>query len=72
MFEGIICGFIIFTVGYLLIMRITARQADVLYGEFIQSDGHRPDKVPSTFAATFAAIQRLLPGLRLPARRKFQ
>lgn len=68
MFEGIICGFIIFTVGYLLIMRITARQADVLYGEFIQSDGHQSDKAPSTFAA----IQRLLPGLRLTLRRKFQ
>jgi hypothetical protein len=66
MFEGIICGFIVFAVGYTLAMRVMARRADVLHGEFIQPDGvRRLDAAPTLLAS----IQRYLHGVRLPARR---
>jgi hypothetical protein len=38
MFEGILLGLILFVVGYTLAMRLMARRADVLHGEFIQAD----------------------------------
>jgi hypothetical protein len=38
MFQPIFLGLIVFAVGYTLAMRLTARTADVLHGEFIQSD----------------------------------
>ena len=39
MFEGIVVGFIVLAVGYVGFMRLMARRADVLHGEFIQRDG---------------------------------
>ena len=65
MFEAIVCGFVVFAVGYVALMRQMARSADVLHGEFIQPDGfQRPAAL-----SWFAAIQRYLPAMRLPARR---
>jgi hypothetical protein len=66
MFEGIICGFIVFAVGYTLAMRVMARRADVLHGEFIQPSESRP---AGTAPTLFANIQRYLHGVRLPVRR---
>lgn len=44
MLEGIIFGFVVFVAGYVMLMRLMARRADVLHGEFIQghSRGDRP------------------------------
>lgn len=39
MLEGILCGLIAFAAGYVLIMRMMARRADVLHGEFIKPEG---------------------------------
>lgn len=64
MFEGIICGFIAFAVGYGVLMRIMSRRADVLYGEFIH--GRRPASTMSRLAAIFSSYVQ---GVRLPARR---
>lgn len=45
--KGILLGLIVFAVGYTLAMRIMARRADVLHGEFIQSDERTATAVPS-------------------------
>jgi hypothetical protein len=65
MFEGIIGGLIVFAIGYTLAMRVMARRADVLHGEFIQPNGPRHPAAPTLLAS----IQRYLHGVRLPARR---
>jgi hypothetical protein len=65
MFEGIICGFIVFAVGYTLAMRVMARRADVLHGEFIQPNEPRRFAAPTLLAS----IQRYVHGVLLPARR---
>jgi hypothetical protein len=65
MFEGVICGFIVFAAGYTLAMRVMARRADVLHGEFIQPNGPRQPAAPTLLVS----IQRYLHGVRLPARR---
>lgn len=39
MFEGILFGFLVFAAAYVILMRVMARRADVLHGEFIQPDG---------------------------------
>jgi thymidylate synthase len=41
MFEGIIFGFVVFAMGYALLMRLMARRADVLHGEFIEGNGRK-------------------------------
>jgi hypothetical protein len=65
MFEGIICGFIVFAVGYVGFMRLMARRADVLHGEFIQSDDmHRAHAA----ASIVAMIQHYVQVIRQPAR----
>jgi hypothetical protein len=51
MFEGIICGFIVFAAGYTLAMRVMARRADVLHGEFIQPNGPRRPAAPTLLAS---------------------
>lgn len=45
MLEGIILGFLVFVAGYVLLMRLMARRADVLHGEFIEDNG-RTDRLP--------------------------
>jgi hypothetical protein len=65
MFEGIVCGFLIFAIGYAALMRQMARRADVLHGEFIQRDCFQRPVAPSWFAV----IQRYVHGGRLPVRR---
>ena len=65
MFEGIIFGFIVLAVGYVGFMRLMARRADVLHGEFIQRDG--ASTVPEPSALT--AIVRYLNSSRLLAKR---
>jgi hypothetical protein len=65
MFEGIICGFLIFAIGYAALMRQMARRADVLHGEFIQRDGFQRPVAQSWFAM----ILRYLPAVRLPVQR---
>jgi hypothetical protein len=47
-------------------MRVIARRADVLHGEFIQPDGSG-DMAP--VPSMFAVIERYILGSRLPARR---
>ena len=66
MFEAIVVGFIGFTAGYVALMRVMARRADVLHGEFIQPSGSR-DAVPPLSIIT--VIERHLNGFRLLARR---
>ena len=61
MFEAIVCGFVVFAVGYVALMRQMARSADVLHGEFIQSDGFQRPAAPSWLAM----IQRYLPVMRM-------
>lgn len=39
MLEVILCGLIAFAAGYVSIMRMMARRADVLHGEFIHPEG---------------------------------
>ena len=65
MLEAIVCGFVVFAVGYVALMRQMARSADVLHGEFIQPDGFQQPAALSWLAM----IQRYLPAMRLPARR---
>lgn len=64
MFEGVLLGLIVFTVGYTLAMRIMARRADVLHGEFIQQSEPRR---PATAPTSLANIQHNLHGVWLPA-----
>jgi fatty acid desaturase len=65
MLEGILLGLIVFAVGYTLAMRLMARRADVLHGEFIQNDGVNPAEATSSW---MAMIQRYMPGFRISAR----
>lgn len=65
MFEGIICGFIVFAVGYVGLMRLLARRADVLHGEFIQSDDMHRTHAAASIVAT---IQHYVQVIRQPAR----
>jgi hypothetical protein len=66
MFEGILLGLIVFAVGYTLAMRVMARRADVLHGEFIQTSEPRGSTTARTLLAN---IQRYLHGVGLSARR---
>ncbi len=66
MFEGIVCGFFVFAVGYVALLRVMARRADVLHGEFIQPDGMGASHAP---LSAWAMIQRYVQGVARPARR---
>jgi hypothetical protein len=44
MFDAILLGLIVFAVGYTLAMRVMARKADVLHGEFIHSEEREPQR----------------------------
>lgn len=66
MFESIVCGFIVFAIGYTNLMRLMARRADVLHGEFIHSDIAGTAKVESSL---FAAMNGYVKGIQLLARR---
>lgn len=65
MFEGIVFGFFVFALGYVGLMRLMARKADVLYGEFILS----PTSAPAQRGPFAASLARLLDGARLLLRR---
>lgn len=67
MFEGTLLGLIVFAVGYTLAMRMMARRADVLHGEFIQSDERIATAAPTTLLAIVASY---LPKGRPPATRR--
>lgn len=66
MFEGILLGLIVFAVGYTLAMRMMARRADVLHGEFIQSD----ERIATAAPTLLAIVASYLPKGRLPATRR--
>jgi len=66
MFEGILVGLIVFAVGYTLAMRVMARRADVLHGEFIQSD----ERIATVAPSLLAVIADYLPKGRLMATRR--
>lgn len=63
MFEAVICGFVAFAVGYTVLMRIMARRADVLYGQFIHG------RQPAAAVSWLVTLQSYLHGARLPVRR---
>jgi hypothetical protein len=65
MFEGIVFGFIVLVVCYVGFMRLMARRADVLHGEFIQRDGATTVPEPSVLTA----IMRYLESSRLLGKR---
>jgi hypothetical protein len=65
MFEGIVVGFFVFAAGYVVLMRVMARRADVLHGEFIQPTG--PSSSVSA-ASLLSRLQRYVDGLRPTAR----
>lgn len=56
MFEGIVFGFFVFALGYVGLMRLMARKADVLYGEFILSPTSSSQERRSPMAASFARL----------------
>jgi hypothetical protein len=66
MFESILFGFLVFAGGYVVLMRVMARRADVLYGEFIQPNGPSPSAAAPSWLAT---VQRYVDGVRPSARR---
>lgn len=65
-FEGFVVGFIVFAAGYVLLMKLMVRRADVLHGEFIQSD--LPQE-PVRAAGVLAVMQRYWNRAGLFARR---
>ena len=60
--RGILLRFIVFAVGYTLTMRVMARRADVLHGEFIQTDERTSVAAPSLMASAASYLPKgLLP-----------
>jgi hypothetical protein len=63
MLENIVLGFVVFALGYVALLRVMTRRADVLYGEFILP----PTADPERGAA--AIMMRLVRGARSLVRR---
>ncbi|MET0220342.1 MAG: hypothetical protein ABW175_20365 [Bradyrhizobium sp.] len=58
MFESIVLGFFVFALGYVGLLRLMARRADVLYGEFILTPAAGPER------GLAAVVARLYRGAR--------
>ncbi|MDB5582226.1 MAG: hypothetical protein JWR80_7402 [Bradyrhizobium sp.] len=65
MFEGILFGFLVFAAAYVILMRVMARRADVLHGEYIQPDGLKRNAAAPSW---FAILQRYVDGVRPSVR----
>jgi hypothetical protein len=52
MFKGLLFGFLVSAAAYVILMRVMARRADVLHGEYIQPDRRPAPRHPgSTFCS---------------------
>jgi hypothetical protein len=70
MLESILFGFLVFAAAHAILVRIMARRADVLHGEYVQPDGLNRNDATRSWLATLQCnvdgVRRLHEASRRP------